>query len=260
MQKKASPVLEGLTSYWTDRAHSYSEQNLEEMNDWRRLAWRELILSRAPERERLRVLDVGTGPGFFAVNLALAGCEVTAVDVTEHMLYHAWENAQAYGAAVRCMLHTGDELPFESGCFDLVVSRNVVWNLEFPEKALAEWQRVLSPGGRMVYFDANWYLYLFDEAVRARREELQAEFRRNHPDYTSTGDLSPERVADLERIAYSLPLTGVLRPEWDKEVLARLGMKNIEIVPEACRGVLDRPTWEHELPNPMFMVCAEKVA
>ena len=33
-------ILEGLTSYWSDRTHSYSSQNLEEMNDWRRSAAR----------------------------------------------------------------------------------------------------------------------------------------------------------------------------------------------------------------------------
>ena len=89
MQDKGRPTetLKVLTSYWTDRAHSYSEQNIEEMNDWRRDAWRKMILSNAPRKERLRVLDVGTGPGFFAMNLALAGHEVTAVDVTEHMIY-----------------------------------------------------------------------------------------------------------------------------------------------------------------------------
>ena len=78
-------ILEDLTSYWTDRAHSYSAQNLAEMNDWRRQAWRKLILKHAPEKECLRILDVGTGPGFFAINLALAGHEVTAVDVTDDM-------------------------------------------------------------------------------------------------------------------------------------------------------------------------------
>ena len=88
-------ILEDLTSYWTDRAHSYSAQNLAEMNDWRRQAWRELILKHAPEKECLRILDVGTGPGFFAINLALAGHEVTAVDVTEHMIWHARQNAES---------------------------------------------------------------------------------------------------------------------------------------------------------------------
>lgn len=45
-------------------------------------------LPRAAERSA-RVLDIGTGPGFFAINLALAGHEVTAVDVTEEMLQYA---------------------------------------------------------------------------------------------------------------------------------------------------------------------------
>ena len=76
-------ILDALTSYWTDRAKSYSAQNIAEMNDWRKEAWRKLILSHAPQKEVLRVLDIGTGPGFFAINLALAGHDVTAVDVTE---------------------------------------------------------------------------------------------------------------------------------------------------------------------------------
>ena len=44
-------ILEDLTDYWTDRAHSYSAQNLAEMNDWRRDALRELILEHAPKKE-----------------------------------------------------------------------------------------------------------------------------------------------------------------------------------------------------------------
>ena len=142
-------ILDTLTSYWTDRAQSYSAQNIAEMNDWRRQAWRELILSHGPQKECLRVLDIGTGPGFFAINLALAGHEVTAVDVTGEMLAHAKQNAESYGAKAEFVLHRGEFLPFEDNSFDLIVSRNVVWNLEYPEQALSEWARVLAPGGRM---------------------------------------------------------------------------------------------------------------
>ena len=149
-------ILDALTSYWTDRAKSYSAQNIAEMNDWRREAWRKLILSHAPQKEVLRVLDIGAGPGFFAINLALAGHEVTAVDVTEEMLQYAKSNAESYGARVDFVLHRGEFLPFKDGSFDLIVSRNVIWNLEYPEQALEEWERVLAPGGRMIYFDANW--------------------------------------------------------------------------------------------------------
>ena len=80
---------------------------------------------------------VGTGPGFFAINLALAGHEVTAVDVTEHMIWHARQNAESYGANVTFLVQRGEFLPFEDGSFDLIVSRNVIWNLEYPEEAAA---------------------------------------------------------------------------------------------------------------------------
>ena len=261
MQNKGreTETLKMLTSYWTERAHSYSEQNIEEMNDWRREAWRELILANAPKKERLRVLDVGTGPGFFAMNLALAGHEVTAVDVTEHMIYHAASNAKAYGAQVNFILHRGEFLPFEDSSFDLVVSRNVLWNLEYPEQALSEWTRVLAPGGRMVYFDANWYLYLFDEKLREKRETLRSEFRERHPELEGrTWDLGPKRAAELERTALSLPLSRQRRPEWDRRILEGLGLRMVRIAERIGMAVQDPVELERDEPTPLFMVCAEK--
>ena len=170
MENRPDNVLEGLKSYWGVRSESYSRQNIEELNNWKRDAWRNLILQHAPAKESVKILDVGTGPGFFAINLALAGHQVCAVDVTEEMLVHARENAEAYGAKAEFVLYDGEHLPFADESFDLVVSRNVLWNLEKPEEALREWKRVLTPGGRMVYFDANWYLYLFDEEQKMRHD------------------------------------------------------------------------------------------
>ena len=45
------------------------------------------------ETEETKVLDIGTGPGFFAIILAEAGYQVTAVDYTEEMLKEAKKNA-----------------------------------------------------------------------------------------------------------------------------------------------------------------------
>ncbi|SPZ01220.1 methyltransferase [Proteus mirabilis] len=55
------------------------------------------------------------------------------------------------------------DLPFGDEQFDLVVSRNVTWNLKSPCEAYQEWFRVLKPGGSLINFDANWYLHLFDD-------------------------------------------------------------------------------------------------
>ena len=255
---KAEEILKGLTSYWADRSPSYSRQNVEEMNNWKRKAWCDLILQYAPDKDLLRILDVGTGPGFFAMALNLAGHDVTAVDVTEKMLVHARENADAYGAHVNFVLHRGEELPFADGSFDLIVSRNVMWNLEYPETALGEWKRVLTPGGRLVYFDANWYLYLFDEELQKPQKKLREEFIKLHPDFSRSGDLPAGRAQDLERIAYDLPLSREHRPEWDRGVLEGLDMRIVKIIGNV--GPLVQEEWEQarEALTPMFMICAEK--
>ncbi len=250
-------ILEGLTSYWNERSVTYSEQNVEEMNNWKRDAWRNLILKYAPEGECLDILDVGTGPGFFAMNLALAGHRVTAVDVTDEMLTHARQNAAAYGALVDFRKQRGEFLDFPDHSFDLIVNRNVIWNLEYPERALAEWQRVLKPGGRMVYFDANWYIYLFDEEVRKKHEAIHEEYKVRYPDHPHDKMLK-HRVQELQEIARKLPLTPVQRPAWDQEILTGMGMKICEIIPDISPYCLDEIETFHYGATPMFMVCAEK--
>ena len=252
-QTHTATLLDGIQDYWTVRSDSYSRQNLQEMNNWKRRAWREKILSMAPADGKLEILDVGTGPGFFAINLALAGHSVTGVDVTEEMLCHARENAAAYGAAPRFLHQSGDALPFPDGSFDLVVSRNVLWNLERPVQALREWCRVLRPGGRLVYFDANWYLYLFDPQVAAEREQSRQTLAAEH-----ALPVPGEKVRMLEDIARMLPLSRCRRPDWDREVLEALGMELVAVQEYIGPEVLSiRERLEYQ-PNPMFMVCAQK--
>lgn len=256
MEYKPKNVLDGLKSYWGARSASYSSQNIEELNNWKKLAWRKLILQYAPLKESMRILDIGTGPGFFAINLALAGHQVSAVDVTEEMLEHARENAKAYGAEAEFALYDGERLPFSDESFDLVVSRNVLWNLEKPKEALCEWKRVLVPEGRMVYFDANWYLYLFDEEQRRRHEEAHENYHRLYPNAVHD-KIGSQKAQFLEEIARTLPLSKVHRPEWDRETLEKADMDVIQVLPNVGDLVWDEEEKVHEKATPLFMICAE---
>lgn len=252
-------LIAGIQDYWTTRSTTYSQQNIEEMNSWKRNAWRDKILSMAPTGKSLDILDVGTGPGFFAVNLALAGHRTIGLDVTEEMLAHARQNAQAYGAKVSFIRQNGDMLPFADDSFDLVVSRNVLWNMEQPAQALYEWARVLRPGGRMVYFDANWYLYLFDPQVAAAKAENRRKLQEmGCQDPMHSASMPKEKVDMLEEIARNLPLSRENRPDWDRQVLRELGMQVVCIQEDISADVLSQRERLEYLPNPMFMVCAEK--
>ena len=72
--------------------------------------------------------------------MSLAGHEVTAVDVSSQMIENAKENAKAYDVHINFVQVGGINLPFEDKSFDFIISRNVLWNLEYPKEALKEWK------------------------------------------------------------------------------------------------------------------------
>ena len=85
-------------SYWDRRAPSYTDVIKKNLGDGWDAVWADMLISRFPARRGtapLRVLDVGTGPGFYAIILAARGYAVTAVDFSEKMLAEARRNAGA---------------------------------------------------------------------------------------------------------------------------------------------------------------------
>jgi ubiquinone/menaquinone biosynthesis C-methylase UbiE len=96
-----------------------------------------------------RVLDLATGTGAVAIRAALAGAEVSAVDVAEPMLAKARARAEEAGVAVAFELGDAEYLPYEDASFDVASSN---FGLIFaPDHAnvAAELARVVRPGGRV---------------------------------------------------------------------------------------------------------------
>ncbi|KUP95068.1 class I SAM-dependent methyltransferase [Tritonibacter horizontis] len=91
-----------------------------------------------------RVLDLGAGVGRHALYLAEQGFEVTALDA-------AAEGLAAIRAAgkVSTVEARMDDLPFETGAFDHVLSWNVIYHGDEDVllRTIAEIRRVLRPGG-----------------------------------------------------------------------------------------------------------------
>ena len=106
----------------------------------------ESLLGR-PLRAGERVLDAGCGTGYLAAGLRRARPDVLVVgsDLSAGML----GNARAAGAWPLVQGDAG-RLPFGDGSFDVVVARGVLHHLPDVAGALAEWRRVLAPGGAVV--------------------------------------------------------------------------------------------------------------
>lgn len=112
---------------------------------------------RIPRERRLKVLDVGTG---FGINVAFLagwlsrGSEVWTVDPSKEVLADVKAALDEESARlVRFAVATADDLDFEDGSFDVVVSVMVLHHIERLGPALREMARVLKPGGRLLVVD-----------------------------------------------------------------------------------------------------------
>ena len=260
--KKNNPVeFDHLVDYWDSRADSYSSGVLGELADNRRAAWEAAITKRASDtldkaREagrRPRILDLGCGPGFFEVMFIGWDCRVDAVDASLQMLDRARANIAELPGANSITFHEGDvsALPFADNAFDLALCRNLTWLLLEPERAYAEWLRVLRPGGRLLVFDANWYRYLFDSEIAARRNVDQAGNRLEGWDDEAQSDAAQER--EFEKTAAQLPLSPVLRPQWDVEAFLRLGATHADADPDIWQEIWTENERSYYGSSPMFL-------
>ncbi len=246
-------------TYWTGRAPGYSEVNQLELSTGQREKWRKCLRCEIEERfpgiapQDLRVLEIGTGPGFFAILLCELGHAVTAIDLTPAMLEEAKKNAGTLADVIRFMEMNAEALDFADGSFDVLVSRNLTWNLPHPEKAYAEWARVLKPGGLLLNFDANWYAFLFDDAARQAYEQD----RINSAEHGAGDQNVGENFDVMDEIARRLPLSNIRRPEWDLRQFRALGLKV-----EADESVWKRVWSEEEKLNfastPLFIIRGRK--
>jgi ubiquinone/menaquinone biosynthesis C-methylase UbiE len=100
-----------------------------------------------------RTLEIGSGTGYFTLNLMRAGLigSATCSDISPGMLETLQANAQRMGLQVNTQPADAERLPFADASFDLVFGHAVLHHIPDLRKAFAEFERVLAPGGTLLF-------------------------------------------------------------------------------------------------------------
>jgi len=96
------------------------------------------------------VLEAGCGIATDGINFARAGARYVGIDLSSSALELARKRFEMEGQSGRFVLGSVTELPFADESFDLVYSCGVIHHVPDTQAAVAEFRRVLRPGGRAV--------------------------------------------------------------------------------------------------------------
>ncbi|HVU63081.1 MAG TPA: bifunctional demethylmenaquinone methyltransferase/2-methoxy-6-polyprenyl-1,4-benzoquinol methylase UbiE [Phycisphaerales bacterium] len=145
---------------------------------WRDQAWRRFAIRQVAVKPTDVCLDVACGTGDLTEALARAGAaKVTGLDFTPQMLDVARVRAKKLppGIADRITYIQGDaqNLPLADASVDVITIAFGIRNVLVPAKAIAEFRRVLRPGGRLAILEfseptfppARWFNRLYTQKI-----------------------------------------------------------------------------------------------
>ena len=135
--------MEGFVARW------YAATTLKDLKEHQALARR--VADELPAGAK--VLEVAPGPGYFAIELAKLGGDVTGLDISHTFVEIARRNAAEAGVKVDFQHGNASQIPFPDSSFDFLLCRAAFKNFSEPVKALREMHRVLKPGGKALIID-----------------------------------------------------------------------------------------------------------
>ena len=238
-------IRDRIIAYWKGRSAEFGALRKKELTSDLAPRWLREITPHIKDTYQ-RILDLGTGTGFFAFLLAQQGYSVTGIDLTEDMIAVAKEQALELQDSLRGSVdfHCMDamQLDFPDQSFDVILARNLTWTLPNVEEAYKEWYRLLAPKGVLINIDGDY------------GEELKVPVVAQHHIHEG---VPTNTMQECIAITEDLSISRMDRPHWDVHMIRKAGFSRVYLDMAVSSRMYDV---EDELynPVPLFSIVARK--
>lgn len=186
--------------------------------------WRKKVVEIIAKTNANRILDIATGTGDLAINLAKTNAqEIIGLDISNGMLEVGRKKIaeKKLGDKIKMTLGDSENMPFEDNSFDAITVAFGVRNFENLEKGLSEILRVLKPNGTFVILETS--------------VPTKAPFKQGYKIYSKYILPTIGKVFSKDRVAYSyLSESASVFPYGEvlNNILRQIGFTNVKDLPQ----------------------------
>ncbi|HUH28563.1 bifunctional demethylmenaquinone methyltransferase/2-methoxy-6-polyprenyl-1,4-benzoquinol methylase UbiE [Gelidibacter sp.] len=186
--------------------------------------WRKKVVAIIAKTHPKRILDIATGTGDLAINLAETEAqEIIGLDISDGMLEVGRKKIadKKLDNKIKMTLGDSENLPFEDNSFDAITVAFGVRNFEELEKGLSEILRVLKPNGTFVILETS--------------VPIKTPFKQGYKFYSKYILPTIGKVFSKDRVAYSyLSESASVFPYGEalNNILRQIGFTNVKDLPQ----------------------------
>jgi 2-polyprenyl-3-methyl-5-hydroxy-6-metoxy-1,4-benzoquinol methylase len=110
-----------------------------------------------------RMLEIGTGTGWFPIMCALDGLRCKGLEISPQLIEHAKKLGQRYGVEIDIELGNVEESGIGDNAYDVIIASSVFEHVEHWERGLRRVHTALKPGGVFLFSSTNKFAFTSGE-------------------------------------------------------------------------------------------------